>query len=216
MEIRFGHLALSVGPEVYPPAEDSFLLAKEAEKLRGRILEIGCGSGIASLSAALADRENEVLGVDINPEAVRCARENAEANGVPNARFIESDMFSNVPEGRFDAILFNPPYLPTSGEERMEGRINAAFDGGRDGRAVLDRFLERFDDFLEAGGTLLLVQSSLNSILKTEKRLEALGYEVESVAEERFFFERICLIRAIKIGSRGFPSAPARSRSRSA
>lgn len=196
MEIRFGRLVLDVGPDVYPPAEDSFMLAKGAESLRGDILEIGCGSGIASLSAASADAKNKVLGADINPEAVECARRNAKSNGIGNAKFIVSDLFSSVPKKKFDAILFNPPYLPTSQEERIGGPINAAFDGGRDGRAVLNRFLKQFRPFLKRGGTLLLVQSSLNDINRTKKALLAMGLDAEIADEERFFFERLYLVRA--------------------
>lgn len=198
MELRFGKLVISVSPEVYPPAEDSFMLARGAESLRGSILEIGCGSGIASLSAAAADRKNKVLGVDVNPEAVACAEANAKANHIMNARFVVSDLFSGVPDERFDAILFNPPYLPTDDSEKVGGRINAAFDGGKDGREVLDRFLAQFSRYLKGGGTLLLVQSSLNDSEKTEEALSALGYAVEVIAEERFFFERISLVRATK------------------
>lgn len=198
MDIRFGRLLLSVPPEVYPPAEDSFMLAKGAEKLRGDILEIGCGSGIASLSAAAAERKNAVLGLDINPEAVRCAKENAKANKIRNARFAVSDLFSKAPKRKFDAIIFNPPYLPTSEAELIDGPINAAFDGGKDGRKVLNRFLLGFGRFLRPGGTLLLIQSSLNDLEKTKKRLGNLGYKVEIIDEERFFFERLYLVKASK------------------
>lgn len=196
MELRFGKLVISVSPEVYPPAEDSFLLARAAEGLRGRILEIGCGSGIASLSAAAADPENDVLGIDINPEAVACSCANAEANHLANARFAESDLFSNVPREEFDAILFNPPYLPTEGSEKLPGQLNAAFDGGKDGRMVLERFLAVFDRYLRPDGALLLVQSSLNDLEKTKEQLGKIGYRCEVVDEERFFFERIYLVRA--------------------
>ncbi|HSB46853.1 MAG TPA: HemK2/MTQ2 family protein methyltransferase [Candidatus Bilamarchaeum sp.] len=198
MEIRFGRLVISVSPDVYPPAEDSFMLARGAESLRGEILEIGCGSGIASLSAALAGPGNKVLGLDINPEAVECARANAKANKITNALFMESDLFSAVPKRKFDAILFNPPYLPTGETERVAGPVNAAFDGGKDGRKVVGKFLLEFDRFLRPGGTLLLVQSSLNDLEKTKKALAKLGYGTEIAAEEKFFFERLYLLRASK------------------
>jgi release factor glutamine methyltransferase len=198
MEIRFGKLVISVSPEVYPPAEDSFLLARGAESLRGSILEIGCGSGIGSLSAAAAERKNKVLGVDINPEAVACANENAKANKIKNAKFAISDLFSKVPKAKFDAILFNPPYLPTDETELIEEPINAAFDGGKDGRKVVEKFLAEFDRFLKPGGILLLIQSSLNDLEKTKKQLKKIGYDAKIIDEEKFFFERLYLLRASK------------------
>ena len=139
-----------------------------------------------------------MLGLDINPEAVRCARENARANKIRNARFAVSDLFSKAPKRKFDAIIFNPPYLPTSESEWIDGPINAAFDGGKDGRKVLNRFLLGFGRFLRPGGALLLIQSSLNGLEKTEKRLGRLGYKVEIIDEERFFFERLYLVKASK------------------
>ncbi len=197
MDLSYHGLNLSITDNVYPPAEDSFLLAEGAENLAGKVLEVGCGSGIASLCCAKARPSNDVLGVDINPEAVLCARKNAEANSIGNARFKRSDLFSGV-RGAFDAILFNPPYLPTSEAELLEGPLNHAFDGGPDGRVVLERFLAGFDRRLKPGGTLLLVQSSLNDERKTLRSLRSLGYRPKAVREERFFFERLFLIKAVK------------------
>ena len=119
-EISFGTLRLSIAPTVYEPSEDSFLLATYASGITEgkKILEIGCGSGIASLSAAAANPKNKVLGVDINPKAVECAKGNAKRNGVENAKFAVSDLFANA-SGKFDSILFNPPYLPTSRDEKL-------------------------------------------------------------------------------------------------
>ncbi len=198
MEISYAGLILRTAPDVYIPAEDSYMLSAAAVSLKGRVLEIGCGCGIASLFCARADSQNAVLGTDVNPSAVAIARENAKINGIKNASFIQSDLFSEVPEKRFDAIMFNPPYLPTSDEERLEGGINYAFDGGRDGRAVLDPFLSSFDRYLRPRGTLLLIQSSLNSKEETESRLSSLGYNVSIEAQENFFFEALSLFRAIR------------------
>lgn len=197
MELSYKGLALVVSGDVYEPAEDSFMLASAAEPLRGSVLEVGCGSGIVSFACAKAGMAN-VLGVDINPAAVRCARENAERNNLKNARFMASDLFASLPEQKFDAILFNPPYLPTTKNERIAGPLNAAFDGGEDGRKVLDRFLDQFDRYLRPGGILLLVQSSLNGAEKTRTRLEMMGYVAGVVASESFFFERLSLIKAAK------------------
>lgn len=190
-----GGLDLEIFPDVYEPAEDSFLLAKYAAKLKGRILDVGCGSGIQSLVCAKADPENTVLGVDRNPSAVKNARLNAKKNGIKNAVFMESDLFSKV-QGKFDAIVFNPPYLPTDGGEKLKGNLNLAFDGGKSGRETTDRFLSAFSGHLEAGGTLLMVESSLAGIEKTVSKLEKLGFKTKILGEEKFFFEKIVVLEA--------------------
>jgi len=195
----FEGLRLSVSGSVYEPAEDSFLLAKSSASLLGRVLDMGTGTGISALTNARANPGNEVIGADISPEAVECATENARANNIANARFIVSDFFNRV-EGKFDGIVFNPPYLPTEYNERLEGPLNAAFDGGKDGRRVLEPFLASFDRRLNPGGTLLLLQSSLNGPIKTRKLLERLGYTVSLEGREDFFFESIWVVRAAKPG----------------
>ncbi len=188
---------LSIQDSVYEPAEDSLLLAKHATKLKGRVLDMGTGSGIAALANAKANPGNEVVGADVSPEAIACASENARKNGIRNARFLVSDFFSSV-QGRFDAMMFNPPYLPTEYNERVAGSLNLAFDGGKDGRKVLDRFLKEFDSHMNPGGTLLLLQSSLNGPRKTRSALEKLGYKVRLIGRQDFFFESIWVVMAVK------------------
>ncbi|MDD2655728.1 MAG: class I SAM-dependent methyltransferase [Candidatus ainarchaeum sp.] len=191
-------LSLSVSPDVYEPAEDSGLLAFHSRNLKGRILEIGTGSGLASILNAKTNPSNEVLATDINPAAMECARKNAEANSVKNIHFLQSNLFEKV-EGKFDHILFNPPYLPTSKDERIPGNLNYAFDGGEDGRKTLDKFLDEFDKFLAPRGTLLLVQSSLNSSEKTFASLQSKGFATRILEEQPFFFEIIHLLEAQRI-----------------
>jgi release factor glutamine methyltransferase len=193
----FNGMRLSVSGSVYEPAEDSFLLAKLAAGLKGRILDMGTGCGISALANAKANPGNDVIGADANPEAVSCASENAKTNGIKNARFVVSDFFDSL-DGKFDGMIFNPPYLPTEYSDRLEGPLNAAFDGGKNGRRVLEPFLVSFDKYLNKGGTLLLLQSSLNGPIKTRKSLERLGYAVSFEGREDFFFESIWVVRAAK------------------
>jgi len=193
-------LKLCFPDSVYEPAEDSFLLAKPASGLKGRVLEIGCGSGIAALHNAKNNPKNEVIGVDINPDAVKYAKENAKQNNIKNAKFFKSDLFSAIaPNEKFDAILFNPPYLPTSRDERINGNLNAAFDGGKSGRSILDRFLRVFDKFLKPNGILLLIHSSLNNPEKTEKILKEKGFNTEILETESFFFEKMCIMKVSRV-----------------
>jgi len=171
------------------------MLAEHCKCLKGRILEIGTGSGIAAIANAKANPGNEIIAVDLNPEALECAKENAARNGVKNIAFVQSDLFGNV-SGKFDAILFNPPYLPTSEEERLDGDENRAYDGGAEGREATEKFLAQFGGHLRQDGALLIVQSSLSGAEETGQKLEAMGFKVEAVAEESFFFERLSLLRA--------------------
>ena len=196
----FGDLKLVIENTVYEPAEDSFLLAKYAAKLKGNILEIGTGSGIVALSAATADAGNCVLGADINPAAVECAKANAKRNGISNCEFIESDLFSEVSKGRkFDAILFNPPYLPTTKRHRLVNEMeNAAYDGGKSGLNVFMRFVKDTPTYLVQGGKVAVIATSLGggvemTTLALKKHIGA----TRVISQESFFFEKIVLLEAI-------------------
>jgi release factor glutamine methyltransferase len=184
-------LKISVIGSVYPPSEDSYLLAKHAEKLKGRILDMCAGSGIAALKNALENPENEVIGADINPEVVECATKNAKTNNIENAQFIQSDLFKNI-KGKFDGILCNPPYLP---DLDLHQDAELALSGGKTGREFTDRFLDEFDEYLSDGGVVLLIQSSINDKEKTIEILNKKGFKSEVIDQEGFFFEKIFLIK---------------------
>ncbi len=176
MQLSFDGFRFRVFPGVYEPAEDSFMLALEAKKLKGDLLDVGTGCGIQAIVAKKA----KATGVDINPSAVKNAEANAKANG-SSANFLVSDLFWNV-GGKFDAIVFNPPYLPTSAGEKLEGLENLAYDGGEDGRKVLDRFLAEFSGHLRREGKVLLLLSTLSDNGETIERLSELGFSCKELA----------------------------------
>lgn len=174
-------------PEVYAPAEDTWLLIRAAEKEchdGERVLEIGCGSG--SVSAALCPRAR-VLATDINPHAVKAAR-------VSGAEVVRTDLFSGIC-GIFDLVLFNPPYLPTTPEERMDDWLEYALDGGPDGRAVIRRFLSGVGRVLAPGGRGLLLISSLTGLPEVCMLIRQAGFIPEVIIEEQIEGEMLMVIR---------------------
>ena len=107
------------------------------ELVRGSVLDMGTGSGIQAVAAALKPDVEYVLAVDINPEAVEAAKERAtDAGVISKMRFLVSDLFTNVKE-RFDWIIFNPPYLPSEGDVE-----DPTWAGGENGGETIERFLE--------------------------------------------------------------------------
>jgi len=124
--------------DVYSPREDSFLLEKAVkENAFGTVLDLGTGSGIQAITAAKNPKVEKVVAADINPAALKTAKENALAQCVSEKiRFAKSDLFSALGEEKFDCILFNPPYLPVS-EDENAGDI--ALESGESGREVSRR-----------------------------------------------------------------------------
>lgn len=178
--------AISACDGVYEPREDSFLLEEAVlEHAAGRMLDLGTGNGIQGIAAAL--KGCSVTFSDVDERALGCARLNAASNGV-DGTFIKSDMFDGI-HGNFDTIAFNPPYLVSDGETELAG-ADGSLEGGNSGRELIDKFLEGYREHLWAGGTALLLESSVNGY---ERDVEA--YNATVVGRKKFFFEELVVIK---------------------
>lgn len=180
-----------VFPEVYKPAEDTFLLADNLRVNEGdKVLELGTGCGILSILAA--EKKTEVVATDINQVALECAQKNAKAHEVGNRiDFRRGNLFGPIESEKFDIVIFNPPYLPIPPSESLGGRLEKAWDGGPSGRKLTDRFLRKVEKYLKSGGRFLLIQSSLSGGEETLEKLDE-KFEVER-KRKKFFFEEISL-----------------------
>ena len=189
---------INTDDNVYIPAEDSYLLADNLEIKEGQsVLEIGTGSGIVAMYASrLTDK---ITVTDINFDACELARKNFEANKIENIEILFGNLFEPVKNRKFDVILFNTPYLPTEEGEVLDDTLNYAFDGGLNGRKVIDLFLNEVGNYLNDGGIVQLIQSSLSGNEETLEKLDHLGFIAEIAESEHFFFEDITLINAYKI-----------------
>jgi release factor glutamine methyltransferase len=163
---------------IYEPREDSFLLQTYVRQYaRGNVLDMGTGSGIQALTAK--EKGADVLAVDSNPEAVQWVK----TLGI-NA--VVSDLFQTV-TGKFDCIIFNPPYLPKIEHEEWE--VERMVAGGKQGHELIERFLAAAKKHLKKKGTILLITSSLTgnipSLLKKYK------YDYAVLEEKKIPFETL-------------------------
>lgn len=168
--------------EVYELDEDSWLLQKEVEKHAKpgmKILDMGCGTGIQGITAA--KNGAIVTCIDINKDALDITKKNSEIENV-KIEVVESDLFKNV-NGKFNLIIFNPPYLP--GTEYLD------LDGGKKGYEIAIRFLNQSKDYLKKGGRILLLISSLTNQEVVEKKLENLGFRYRVVSSKKLSWESL-------------------------
>ncbi|MEN6329197.1 MAG: HemK2/MTQ2 family protein methyltransferase [Methanobacteriaceae archaeon] len=197
--LEYNGLHFHTHPEVYEPAEDSFLLAKNLKlSRRDEVLEIGTGTGIIAVCAAR--KVARVVATDINPQAIQCATKNLIANRAFNVELREGNLFEPVQGEKFDLILFNTPYLPTEDHEGLDDDLNAAWDGGVNGRKVIDQFLDGLSEHVREGSRVQLVQSSLSDVERTLKRLGEMGFQASVTAREKCFFEEIVVITGLLPG----------------
>ncbi len=180
---------------VYDPAEDSFLIQKEVKRLaKGRVLDMGTGSGILAETAANLNKVKSVLGVDIKKSSVEHCKENVKHRKV---RWKVSDLFSGIPKTtKFDTIIFNPPYLPEQEGELWE--LKTEISGGKKGFEMIQRFFDHVNDYLQPNGIILLLFSTITGKMRVEDIIEQHMMEFEPLNKLNIMFEQLHVYKVMK------------------
>jgi len=118
----------------------------------------------------------------------------ARARGLAAVR---TDLFAGL-SGPFDLILFNPPYLPTAPEERIDDWLEYALDGGPTGRVVIERFIADAGRVLAPFGRVLLLVSSLTGLDEVRDLFARAGFVSFVVDTEQLEGETLFVIRAMR------------------
>ena len=177
---------------IYKPSEDSYLmqrilkeqipsLLKKNPDLK--FLEIGAGSGI-HLETAKQLGVKRISSSDIDSKAV-------DHCNLLGFTCIQSDLFQNI-DGKFNLIIFNPPYLPHDPREPKDSQLQTT--AGKKQNEIILRFLKTAKDYLEQDGKIFLITSSLSS----EINFQELGYIEKEIGCEKLFFERLCLYELVR------------------
>ena len=184
-EQSFMNLKFYVDENVLIPQPDTEVLVEtaltEVDKTI-KILDLCTGSGAiaVALEHFLEAKEVEIVATDISEKALEIAKKNAISNNAnTKIKFIQSDLFAQIPKQKFDLIVSNPPYIETetiktlSKEVQNEPKI--ALDGGEDGLAFYRRIAKEAFDYLEYGGKLLLEigynqKEKVMALLQKEKK----------------------------------------------
>lgn len=180
---EFHGIALAVDPRALIPRPETELLvdlamdgvmlrltsgARPAGAPPVRVIDVGTGSGAVAIAMAIELRRRRVPpedvaidAIDVSPDALDVARENAVAHGVGDrVRFLVADLAPSDGSGPWDVVAANVPYV-RSGELAALGPPTSfeptlALDGGPTGLAVIERLFERLPDMLAPGGVALL------------------------------------------------------------
>ena len=131
---------------------------------RPTALDFGTGSGCLAIALAAKCPAAQVTGLEISPEALAVARQNAERNGVAaRVEFVAGDGFATLahPAGKFDLIVSNPPYIPSAEIETLQPEVRdfdprGALDGGADGLDFYRRLAQEAGALLKPGGKIML------------------------------------------------------------
>lgn len=160
--------------ETYRVNENTLIPRQDTEKLvelairlipeGSRIIDLCTGSGCVAISTLAARHDCRAVAIDLFPDTLEVARENAESNRVGDRMgFLAQDVLdpSFMEElGKFDCILSNPPYIETHQipllDEELSFEPEAALDGGDDGLDFYRVIIGSYGKYLSDGGIMLL------------------------------------------------------------
>lgn len=200
-------LDLATEREVYEPAEDTLLIARNLDAEPDELcLDIGTGCG--ALALVMARDGGRTVATDVSPLACRLARGNARRNDL-SLEVVQTALAHGL-ERSFDLIACNPPYLPTSPDQRVKGPLNRAFDGGIDGADVTRDVIETMAWLLrpaDQGGRGYLLVSDEQPLPRLKGLANLLGLSWEPVENESHDGEGLACIRVQRVGQ-GPPEPP--------
>lgn len=140
----------------------------EEPEVAGDLLDVGCGYGPIGLALAKSFPNRLVQMIDVNERALELARENKRANHIDNVRIYQSDLFSEVGEQRFAAVVTNPPI--------------------RAGKRVVHAIFEQSRDHLLDGGELWVVIQKKQGAPSALEKLKELFPFVEVVSKKKGYY----------------------------
>lgn len=165
---EFYSLRFDVSPAVLiPRPESEFVVMEAIEALKTlkepRLVDVGTGSGCLAIACAFKLPDARVAAVDLSPAALDVARQNARRHNLTDrVEFLEGDLLAPLAGAPpFDAIVSNPPYIPTADVANLEPGVRdheptLALDGGPDGLDVVRRLIQQAAPMLKPGGRLIL------------------------------------------------------------
>ena len=187
---EFMKLNFYVDENVLIPQPDTEILVEEViNEYRDKsckILDLCTGSGAIAVSLAKYIDGVEVHASDVSERAIQVAKLNAEKNIVhKKMKFIYSDMFGNIEDYDFDAIVSNPPYIETAVidilSEQVKSEPHLALDGGFDGLKFYKIIANEAHKYIKDGGKLFLEigYNQKNEVIKLLEDIDAYA-DIES------------------------------------
>ena len=158
-------------------------------------MDLGTGSGAICISILKFVKNSRACAVDISEKALNVAKLNAAKFHVDDrAEFFCGDLFAPVEGKFFNAIVSNPPYIPTCGLETLQTEVRRepqlALDGGTDGLKFYRRIISDAPKFLIAGG-LLAVEIGINQAAAVENLMTAAGFGNVKIFKDLAGIERV-------------------------
>lgn len=168
------------------------------------VIELGVGSGAISVASAVQETDLKIHAVDLSPQALQIAAENARRHEVATRiAFYEGDLFAPLPvELQVDAVVSNPPYVQTAELDQLDADVKdheprLALDGGEDGLEIARRIIAEAPRFLKPNG-LLLLELGPDNIRSAAESLESQAeYQQIHILKDAAGRERVLSARRV-------------------
>jgi release factor glutamine methyltransferase len=174
-----------VTPDVLIPRPDTELLIELSLALMPanqscKIIDLGTGSGIIAITLAAERPHAHISATDISAAALACAKTNAAKHNVGHIQFHQSNWFDSVPDGKFNLIISNPPYVAEDDEHLQRGDLRfeplTALISAQQGLSDIKTIAETARNRLENGG-FLLVEHGYNQREDLQNIFRPFGYQ---------------------------------------
>ena len=201
LEIAVNRHALVPRPETELLAELGWQFLSTLNPQPPTALDFGTGTGCIAIALASKCPDAKITALDVSPEALLLAKQNAAANKVAGKiKFLETNGFAALPQDKpFDLIISNPPYIPTGEIATLQPEVRdfdprAALNGGADGLDFYRRLGREAKSFLKPDGRIMLEfgdgqDGAIRKIFEAEKWI------VEAVKEDYSHRARILIAR---------------------
>lgn len=151
-----------------------------ADRTAPRIIDIGTGSGAIAISLVKEIAGASVMAIDNSQAAIEVAHRNGELHQLSNIEFTVLDILTDLPDGQFDLLIANPPYIPATEMTALMPEVRdheprSALTDEKDGLVFYRRISEIASQILAPGGWLVLEVGSGEQPGKAAKLLTEAG-----------------------------------------
>ena len=203
---EFMKLNFYVDENVLIPRQDTEVLVEEvikiAKKIRAKkILDLCTGSGAIAVSLAKYLENVQLTALDISGKALDIAIANAKNNHVQDKiTFIESNLFQDLRQEKYDIIVSNPPYIKRKDMETLDREVKKepklALDGGEDGLEFYRNILDKAYEYLRYGGYICLEigydqKEDVTKIVKDKKQYKGIYCKKDLYDHDRVIVARL-------------------------
>jgi len=187
-----------------PRPETERLVDIALDKLNDRnslsILDVGTGSGCIAITLGLEKPDSIILGLDISAEALNQATLNKDKNSAKNVSFQESNFLNDLPDGPFDLVVSNPPYIPENEIAELMKDVkdfepNIALTDKQDGLTFYKRFADVGKSLVKKDGFLILEVGLGNHPQNAESIFEETGYKQVELIKDYNGDDRVLVIQ---------------------